>query len=204
MRGQSPLDRSAWRETARRRSIAERIADTFVTTLVMRTRTILVAMSLVAVVSASKNVHSAAVAPRRPTPHQRLDAALAPVLRALDELRASEAERRSVQDLLARAESLAAECVEQRQRGEHARAAAATRAMDMLARVVRGRIEALRAEAAADESERRASEGEALAVQARGALERATERRLLAAQRAERVSPRTPDAPGAAASGAGR
>jgi hypothetical protein len=150
-----------------------------------------VSLALVAVSLAlsfrSAPASSAAIAPRRPTPHERLDSALAPVTAALDELRASEGERRAVQDLISRGETLAAEQVESRQRGEHDRAAGVERAIALLARVVRGRIEALRAEAAADESERRASEGESLARQARGALERAAERRLVAERDAERA-----------------
>ncbi|MBL8678332.1 MAG: hypothetical protein JNK05_04160 [Myxococcales bacterium] len=129
----------------------------------------------------------AAAPVRRPTPHQRLDAALAPVQQVLDELRITEAERRSLSDALARGEELAAEQVESRQRGEHSRAAATERAIAILARVVRGRIEAMRAETLADERERAASEAEASAQQARGALERAAERRMVAERDAERA-----------------
>jgi hypothetical protein len=124
---------------------------------------------------------------RRPTPHQRLDAALAPVQRVLDELRINDGERRSLSDVLARGEALAADQVEARQRGEHSRAAGVERSIALLARVVRGRIEAMRAEALADERERTASESEAGARQARGALERAAERRMVAEREAERA-----------------
>jgi hypothetical protein len=165
----------------------------------MKSRTTRALSLCVALLAVGDRAHAAAIAPRRPTPHQRLDAALAPVRSALEQLRATEGERRSVQDLLARGEALAAECVEQRQRGEHGRAAATERVIAVLARVVRGRIEALRAEASADESERRASEGERLAAQARGALERAAERRMLAGQSAERAQRSPAGAEGARA-----
>lgn len=145
--------------------------------------------SLFVVLSLGTASTTRAAAPvRRPTPHQRLDAALAPLHRVLDELRVSAQERGALADLLARGEALAVEQVESRQRGEHGRAAAAERAMDLLARVARGRIEALRAEASADESERRATESEAHAQQARGALERAVERRMVVERDLERVA----------------
>jgi hypothetical protein len=109
------------------------------------------------------------------------------VLRDPFDHRVTEDERRSVSDLLARGEALAAESVESTQRGEQPRAAAAERAIAILARVVRGRIEAVRAERAASEREQRATETEASARQARGALERAAERRMVIERDIERA-----------------
>lgn len=114
----------------------------------------------------------------RPTPHQLIERALRPIREQLDQLNASEAERREIADLLAQGEALAAEIVEARHRGATTRTAFLMRRMEWLARVARGRIEAARAEAQAVEHERQALEAEARRVQARAALERAIERRL--------------------------
>ena len=143
------------------------------------------AMALVCSAMLSSTAWDAA-APR-PTPHQRLDRALAPVQQVIDELRVTEDERNSLSDLLARGEALAAEQVESTQRAEHARASAAEHAIVILARVVRGRIEAARAESTASEREQRATEAEANARQSRGALERAAERRMVIERDAERA-----------------
>lgn len=150
---------------------------------------------------------SAAPAPRIPTPHERLDRALTPVQRVLDELRVTPEERASLSDVLQRGEALAAEQVESTQRAEHARAAAAERSIAILARWTRARIEAVRAERAATEREQRASDAEASARQARGALERAAERRLVLdrdierAQRAPSSTPAPTAAPTTASTG---
>lgn len=138
-----------------------------------------------AVISAS-TAWGAAV-PRPLTPHEQLDRALTPVQQALDELHVTAEERASVSDLLQRGEALAAERVESYRRGEPDRGAAADRSIAILARVVRGRIEAARAERAASEREQRATETEASARQARGALERAAERRIVVERDTERA-----------------
>lgn len=142
---------------------------------------------------------------RRPTPHEALDRALAPVQSAVQELSLSDEERAGVAEILARAEATAAELVSAEHRRMPDVANARRRRIELLARSVRARVEALRAEAAASREERRAVEaGDRLAV-ARGALERASERRL-AASRGDAVStwrlppPETSDA-GAPADG---
>lgn len=130
---------------------------------------------------------------QQPTPHQRLDRALAPVQQVIDELRVTEDERHALRDWLQRAEALAAEQVECTQRGELLRAQAAERAIVLVARVIRGHIEAVRAESIASEREQQATEAEASARQSRGALERAVERRLTIEREAERA-PQEPQA----------
>jgi hypothetical protein len=127
----------------------------------------------------------------RPTPHQLLDRALQPLQEQLAQIDATEAERREVADLLARGEALAAELMEARHRGATARAESLTRRIAWLARLARGQIEALRAEAEATAREQAALEAELQRVQARAALERAAERRL-EAERAAETAPESP------------
>jgi hypothetical protein len=114
----------------------------------------------------------------RPTPHQRLDEALRPVQEQLEQVHATDAERHDVEDLMGRAESLAADLVEARQHNLPERAQRLEHRMELLARVVRGRIEAQRAEAQAATREAAALDADTRRVQARAALERAAERRL--------------------------
>jgi hypothetical protein len=114
----------------------------------------------------------------RPTPHQLLDQVLRPIHEQLRQLNATDAERREVADVLSRGEALAAELLAARQQGATARVESLSVRIELLARVARGRIEALRAESEAAERERAALEAEARRVQARAALERAAERRL--------------------------
>lgn len=124
---------------------------------------------------------------RSPTPDQRLDRVLAPITTAREELHLTAAELGTLTDLNSRAEALAAEQVESVQRGQTSRANAADRAIVALARVLRGRIEALRAESSAVELEQRAADQRQAARLARAALERATERRVLAEQLSQRA-----------------
>jgi hypothetical protein len=124
---------------------------------------------------------------RRPTPHEALDVATAPVRAALDALNPSESERRAVNDLLQQSEAAAADLVAAEHRRMPDVAAARRRRLEFLARSVHARVEALRAEAAAELAERRALEAEERRRVARGAQERAGERRL-AASRGEPVS----------------
>jgi hypothetical protein len=114
----------------------------------------------------------------RPTPHELLDEAMRPVTRALDDLHATDAERHDAADTLSQAESLAAGIVEAQHRGATDRAHSLSHRMELLARTVRGRIEAVRAEARASDAERSALAAESRRVRARAALERAAELRL--------------------------
>ena len=145
---------------------------------------------------------AAAAQTRRPTPHEALDRATAPVRAALDATTPSDAERRAVEDLLQEAEAAAADLVAAEHRRMPDVAAARRRRLERLAESVRARVEALRAEAAAEVAERRALDAEARLRVARGALERAGERRLSAA-RGEPVSTWRLPAPEAAASADG-
>jgi hypothetical protein len=114
----------------------------------------------------------------RPTPHQRLDAALHPITEQLDALHVTDAERHDIDDVMQRAETVAADLVTAQQRGATDRVTALTRRIELLARIARGRIEAQRAEAQAVAREQAALEADARRVQSRAALERAAERRL--------------------------
>lgn len=96
----------------------------------------------------------------------------------LAQLNATEAERRDVADVLARAEALAAAYVEAQHLGAAERAASLSARITLMARLVRGRIEAARAEVEAAERERAALAAEERRTQARAALERAVERRV--------------------------
>ncbi|MDP3277999.1 MAG: hypothetical protein Q8Q09_22630 [Deltaproteobacteria bacterium] len=116
----------------------------------------------------------------RPTPAQRLDTALGAVTEALTALHVTEPERASLQPLWVRAEAVAAEQVEAARRGETARERTAQRTIELLARVVRGQIEAMRAEAEADAAEQRASESSDRARVGQALVERAVERHMLA------------------------
>jgi hypothetical protein len=134
----------------------------------------------------------------RPTPHQLIDQALRPLHDQLGQLNATDAERRDVSDVLVRGEALAAELLEAQHNGATERAQSITHRIELLARLLRGRIEASRAEAQAGESERAALDAEAHRVQARAALERAAERRMAL----DREPPAAPPAQAPAASGA--
>jgi hypothetical protein len=114
----------------------------------------------------------------RPTPHQLIDQALRPIREQLAQLNATPAERREVADVLERGEALAAELLEAQRAGSTERSQSITRRIELLGRLVRGRIEASREEVQAVESERLALDTDARRVQARAALERAVERRL--------------------------
>jgi hypothetical protein len=114
----------------------------------------------------------------RPTPHELIDQAMRPVTDQLTQLNASEAERRDVADIVTRGETIASELVEAQHRNETDRVRSLAHHLELLGRVVRGRVEAGRAELQASEAERIALEAETRRVQARAALERAAERRL--------------------------
>lgn len=115
---------------------------------------------------------------RRPTPHQALDRALLPVRRALEEAQATDDERARVEDLVARAEQWAAELVEAEHHNQRPTAQARARRLELAARLLRGRLEALRAEAQAAEAQRAALAAETRRREAQALLERVTERRI--------------------------
>lgn len=139
----------------------------------MRKHSRLVSITLLAVCLATGSAFAT-----RPTPHQRLDAVLRPITEQLTQLQATDAERHDVADLTSRAEAIAADLVEAQQHAAPDRVTALTHRIELLARVVRGRIEAQRAEAQAMAREQAALDAEARRVQSRAALERAAERRL--------------------------
>lgn len=145
---------------------------------------------------------------RRPTPREAIERHLAPLTTAARELQLSDDERGQSADVIDRAEAAAAEMVEAERRGDHAAIRARTQRITLLARLLRARVEALRAETAATERERTALSGDERRIQARAALERAAERRV-AIDRTDGVSafalpPPEPEAGAPSAAGASR
>jgi len=108
----------------------------------------------------------------RPTPHELLDREVAPLAHELETLHATETERENLRDVLSVAETLAAERVEARQRGETEHVEALGRRMVLLARLARGRIDAARLEASAADVERAADAREAERVHTRAVFDR--------------------------------
>jgi len=131
--------------------------------------------------------HGALGQSRRATPHEAIERNLAPLTAAARDLRLTDAERAQAADVFDRAEACAAEMVEAERHADHAAIRARTRRVELLVRLLRARVEALRAEAAAAERERAALSADDRRTQARAALERAAERRI-ALDRADGVS----------------
>lgn len=124
---------------------------------------------------------------RRPTPREAIERNLAPLTAAARDLRLTDDERARTADVTDRGEAAAAEMVEAERHGDHAAVRARARRVELLARLLRSRVEALRAESAAAERERAALTADERRAQARAALERAAERRV-ALDRADGVS----------------
>ncbi len=115
---------------------------------------------------------------RRPTPREAIEHHLTPLTTVTRELNLTDTERAAVADVDERAEAQAAEMVEAEHR-HHARAVSAgARRIELLAQVLRARVETLRAEAQAAERERAVVEATARRTQARAALERVAEARI--------------------------
>jgi hypothetical protein len=115
---------------------------------------------------------------RRPTPREAIERNLEPVSAALRELSPTDAERATLADVTARAEAWAAEMVEAEHHRDHGAARARAQHIELLARVLRARVEALRADAIAAERERLVVAASEHRAQARAALERVAEQRL--------------------------
>jgi hypothetical protein len=142
--------------------------------------------------------HAALGQSRRATPHEAIERNLAPLTTAARELHLTDAERAQAADVFDRAEACAAEMVEAERHADHAAIRARTRRVELLVRLLRARVEALRAEAVAAERERAALSADERRTQARATLERAAERRI-ALERTDGVSaftlpPPDPDA----------
>jgi hypothetical protein len=135
---------------------------------------------------------------RRPTPRETIERNLMPIATTVRALQLTDSEREHTADVLERAEIAAAEIVEAERRGDHAAVRARTRRIDLLSRLLRARVEALRLEATAAERERAVLQAEDRRTQARASLERAAEQRT-ALERTDGVSaftlpPAEPDA----------
>lgn len=115
---------------------------------------------------------------RRPTPGEAITRNLAPVTQAIDALHLTDDERNVVADVLTRAETCAAEMVEAERHADHVAVQARVRRMELLARLLRARVDAARAEAAAGERERALVEADGRRTQSRAALERVAEQRI--------------------------
>jgi membrane-bound lytic murein transglycosylase len=116
---------------------------------------------------------------RRPTPREAIERNIAPLTAVVRELALSDAERAAVSDVTDRAEAWAAEMVEAEHHRDPSAVRARARRIELLARVVRARVEALRANATAAERERAVVSSNERRTQARASLERAAEERLV-------------------------
>ncbi|MFO0646749.1 MAG: hypothetical protein U0326_10960 [Polyangiales bacterium] len=113
---------------------------------------------------------------RRPTPREAIERNITPVTAAARELTLTDAERAAVADITDRAETWAAEMVEAEHHRDPGAVRARARRIELLARVLRARVEALRANATAAERERAVVASTERRTQARAALEHAEER----------------------------
>lgn len=125
---------------------------------------------------------------RRPTPREAIERNLEPVTTALRELSITDAERATLADLSARAEAWAAEMVEAEHHRDHGAVRARAHHIELLARVLRARVEAMRAGAIAAERERAVVAASERRAQARAELERVAEQRLSLARGEAAVS----------------
>lgn len=125
---------------------------------------------------------------RRPTPREAIERNITPVTAAARELTLTDAERAAVADITDRAETWAAEMVEAEHHRDPGAVRARARRIELLARVLRARVEALRANATAAERERAVVASTERRTQARAALERAAEERLVLERGDEAVS----------------
>lgn len=105
---------------------------------------------------------------------------LAPVEAALTALAVTDDERGGVADLVARAETAAAERVEAEHRRDLLAMTARTERIARIVEVLRARVGAMRAEARALDAERTVVAAETRRTQSRGALERISEAHILA------------------------
>ena len=84
---------------------------------------------------------------RRPTPREAIERNITPVTAAARELTLTDAERAALADITDRAEAWAAEMVEAEHHRDPGAVRARARRIELLARVLRARVEALRANA---------------------------------------------------------
>jgi Spy/CpxP family protein refolding chaperone len=125
---------------------------------------------------------------RRPTPHEAIESNVAPIATTLRELNVTEAERAQLNDILERAELWAADMVQAQHRRDDNTVRDRRRRIEILATVLRARLDSLRAENHAAERERALVAALERRTQARAALERVTERRMILDRGEEAVS----------------
>ena len=153
-------------------------------------------------VSLSMLAFSAALAaqtPPRPTPREAMDRALTPLREATEALSLTDDERTRVRHVSDRGEAWAAELVEAEHHRDLRGAQARGRRIAWLARVLRARVEAMRAQAQAAQALTATVALRATVTERRAARDRASEA-LVAAERQDAVSTRALPAPDADAS----
>jgi Spy/CpxP family protein refolding chaperone len=125
---------------------------------------------------------------RRPTPHEAIESNIAPIATALRELNVTDAERAHLNDIIERSEMWAADMVQAQHRRDDNTVRDRRRRIELLATVLRARIDSLRAENHAAERERALVAALERRTQARATLERVTERRMILDRGEEAVS----------------
>lgn len=138
----------------------------------------------------------AAQTPPRPTPREAMDRALTPLREATTALALTDEEQTRLRDVSDRAEAWAAEAVEAEHHRDLRTAQARERRIAWLARVLRARVEAMRARSRAAEATAATIALQGEVSERRAARDRASEA-LVAAERATTVSTRAlppPDA----------
>lgn len=132
----------------------------------------------------------------RPTPREAMDRALTPLREAESALSLTDDERTRLRDVTDRGEAWAAELVEAEHHRDQRTVQARTRRIAWLARVVRSRVEAMRAQAEASRALTAVTSQRGAVAERRAARDRASEA-LVAAEREEPVSTRALPAPDA-------
>jgi hypothetical protein len=127
--------------------------------------------------------------PPRPTPREAMDRALTPLREATTALSLSDDERTRVQDVSDRGEAWAAELVEAEHHRDLRTAQARGRRIAWLARVLRARVESMRAQAQAAQALTATVALRGVVAERRAARDRASEA-LVAAERQDAVSTR--------------
>lgn len=152
-------------------------------------RTIGVTLSMLALTAAL-----GAQTPPRPTPREAMDRALTPLREATEALSLTDDERTRLRDVSDRAEAWAAELVEAEHHRDLRTVQARGRRIAWIARVLRARVEAMRAQAQAAEALTATVALRGAVAERRAARDRTSEA-LVAAERQDAVSTRALPAP---------
>lgn len=136
----------------------------------------------------------AAQTPPRPTPREAMDRALTPLREATEALSLTDDERTRLRDVSDRGEAWAAELVEAEHHRDLQTVQARGRRIAWLARVMRARVEAMRAQERAAQALTEAVALRIAVTERRASRDRASEA-LVAAERQDTVSTRALPAP---------